>query len=61
MDLKIEIPQIDDWKKVNELARQVQEIHVQWRPDLFINVDNVITQEDFEIMVENKEIVVVKL
>lgn len=61
MELKIETPQIKDWKKVNELANQVQEIHVCWRPDLFLSVDNVISQEDFEKMVENKEIVVAKL
>lgn len=61
MELKIEIPQIEDWKRVNELAKQVQELHVQWRPDLFMSVDNVIIQKDFEIMVENKEIVVAKL
>jgi len=61
MELKIEIPQIEDWKKVNELARQVQEIHVRWRPDLFLSVENVITQEDFERFVEEKKIVVAKL
>ena len=51
MELKIEIPQIEDWKRVNELARQVQEIHVCWRPDLFLSVENVINQEDFERLV----------
>lgn len=61
MKLKIEIPQIEDWKRVNELARQVQEIHVQWRPDLFVSVENVISQEDFERFVEDKEIVVAKI
>ena len=61
MKLKIEIPQIEDWKRVNELARQVQEIHVSWRPDLFLSVENVISQEDFERFVEDKEIVVAKI
>jgi len=61
MELEIETPQKEDFKRVNELAKQVQEMHVQWRPDLFLSVDNVITQEDFAKMVENKEIVVAKL
>lgn len=61
MELKIEIPQIEDWKRVNELARQVQEIHVCWRSDLFLSVENVINQEDFERLVEDKEIVVAKV
>lgn len=60
MEVKIEIPQIEDWKHVNELAKQVQELHVQWRPDLFLSVENVIKQEDFEKLMENKEIVVAK-
>ena len=46
---------------MNKLARQVQELHVQWRPDLFLSVENVINQEDFERLVEEKEIVVAKL
>ena len=57
MELKIEIPQIGDFKKVNELAKQVQELHVQWRPDLFISVENVISPEDFERFVEEKQFV----
>lgn len=61
MELEIETPQKEDFKQVNELAKQVQKMHVQWRPDLFLSVDNVITQEDFAKMVENKEIVVAKL
>ena len=36
-------------------------VSVCWRQDLFLSVDNVISQEDFEKMVENKEIVVAKL
>ena len=61
MKVKIEVPQIEDFKKVNELARQVHELHVQWRPDLFLSVENVISEEDFKMLIENKEIVVSKV
>ena len=33
MQITIEIPQIEDFKKVNELAKQVHELHVNWRAE----------------------------
>ena len=42
MKMKIEIPQIKDYELVNKLAVQVHELHVGWRPDLFISVYEVI-------------------
>ena len=61
MEVKIETPQIKDWENVNELAKQVHKLHVHWRPDLFLDVENVISVEDFEKLVENEEIVIAKL
>lgn len=61
MQITIEIPQIEDFKKVNELAKQVHELHVNWRPDLFLSVDEVISKEDFEKMIQAKEIFVAKI
>ncbi len=57
----IEIPRIEDFNKVNELAKQVHELHVNWRPDLFLSVDEVISKEDFEKMIQAKEIFVAKI
>lgn len=57
----IEIPIIEDFNKVNELAKQVHELHVNWRPDLFFSVDEVISKEDFEKMIQAKEIFVAKI
>ena len=57
----IEIPRIEDFNKVNELAKQVHELHVKWRPDLFLSVDEVISKEDFEKMIQAKEIFVAKI
>ncbi len=61
MEIKIEIPKIEDLKKVNELAKQVHELHVNWRPDLFLSVDEVISKECFEEMIQVKEIFVAKI
>lgn len=61
MQITIEIPKIKDFKKVNKLAKQVHELHVNWRPDLFLSVDEVINKEDFEKMVQDKEIFVARV
>ncbi len=61
MEIIIEIPKIEDLKKVNKLAKQVHELHVNWRPDLFFSVDEVIIKEDFEEMIQAKEIFVAKI
>lgn len=61
MQITIEIPRIEDFDKVNKLAKQVHELHVNWRPDLFLNVDEVISKENFEEMIEAKEIFIAKI
>ena len=59
--MKIEIPQIKDYELVNKLAVQVHELHVDWRPDLFISVDEVISKEYFNELILNKQILVAKI
>lgn len=59
--MKIELPNVDDWEIINKLSIQVHELHVKWRPDLFNSVEQVITKEELEIMIDNKEIFVAKL
>lgn len=61
MELMIETPKSADFKKVNCLAKQVHELHVEWRPDLFLNVDEPIPKEEFENLIQNKEIFIAKL
>ena len=61
MQITIEIPRIEDFNKVNELAKQVHELHVNWRPDLFLSVDEVSSKECFEEMIQAKEIFVAKI
>lgn len=38
MDVIIELPKMDDLKRVNELAVQVHEMHVQWNQDLMLRI-----------------------
>ncbi len=60
MAILIEIPQIGDYEQVNNLAKQVHELHVKWRPDLFLNVDEVISRDSFKEMIQEKEIFIAK-
>jgi len=61
VDEIIECPKIEDWERVNELAKQVHKMHVTWRPDLFLDADEVIIKQDFERMLQDKEIFVAKV
>ena len=61
MKITIKIPQIEDFNRINELAKQVHELHVNWRPDLFLSVEEVISKENFEKMIQAKEIFVAKI
>ena len=61
MQITIEIPQIKDFNNVNKLAKQVHELHVNWRPDLFLSVDEVISKENFKEKIQTKEIYVAKI
>ncbi len=61
MNVAIEIPKVTNFKRVNELAKQVHELHVNWNPDLFLSVNEVISKECFEEMIQAKEIFVAKV
>lgn len=58
--MEIVVPKIVDFKRVNEIAKQVHELHVKWRPDLFVSVENVILEEEYKSLIENENIVVIK-
>lgn len=60
MDIVVEIPNIEDFKRVNELAVQVHEMHVIWNPDIFKSVEDVISKEYFENLIKNEEIYIAK-
>ena len=49
-----------DFAAVNRLARQVHELHVSWRPDIFRKTEFPISQEDFRDLVNRQEIYVLR-
>lgn len=57
----IEIPKSTDYIEINNLAKQVHKMHVKWRPDLFLDVDEVIKKSELEGKIQAKEILVAKV
>lgn len=60
MKVIIEIPKIEDFGRVNELAKQVHKLHVNWRPDLFLDAEEVISNEIFKEMIQEETILIAK-
>lgn len=58
--MKIELPKLSDHKRINELAIKLHEYHVEWRPDIFVHTDEVITKEELQEMIANEKIFVAK-
>lgn len=61
MNINIEIPKIEEQKRINELAKQVHKLHVNWRPDLFLDVEEVISNERLKGLLEGNNIYVAKI
>ena len=61
MNIVVEVPKMEDFKRINELALQVHEMHVTWNPDIFKSVKEVINKEYFENLIKNEEIYIAKV
>ena len=57
----IELATKHDRLEINRLARQVHEMHVQWRPDLFTMPEELFPEELYAEMVKNRELYVAKM
>ena len=56
----IEIPKIEHFIEINNIARQVHDIHVKWNSDLFLKVENPIEKERLEYLIKEQKIFVIK-
>jgi ribosomal protein S18 acetylase RimI-like enzyme len=56
--MNIKIPTINNFEKVTKIAKQVHDLHVNWRPDLFKPSDTPILKDEFAELVNNKSIYV---
>ena len=50
-----------DRTAVNEIARQVHALHVEWRPDLYCMVEELYPQERFDEVVARRQLYVAKI
>lgn len=57
----LELATISDHTAVNDLARQVHELHVAWRPDIFTMSDELYTPERLEDCIRHRQLYVAKL
>ena len=57
----LELATLKNRDDVNRLARQVHEMHVQWRPDLYQMPEELFPEELYAEMVKNRELYVAKL
>ena len=57
----LELATKHDRSAVNGLARQVHEMHVSWRPDLFTMPEELFPEELYAEMVKNRELYVAKM
>ena len=57
----LELATVKDRDEVNRLARQVHEMHVQWRPDLYTMPEELFPEERYSELLKNRELYVAKL
>jgi ribosomal protein S18 acetylase RimI-like enzyme len=53
MNIQIRPAKKTDYESVIKIMSQVQDMHVEWRPDIYKHNDNLIPQNVFEKIVEN--------
>lgn len=57
----IRFARAEDYRKVEEIMKQVQALHVQWRPDIYKAADPVWAEEDFLSEVNKETVIVAEL
>lgn len=57
----LELAQKSDREAVERLARQVHELHVQWRPDIYRMPEELFPQEQFAELIAARELYAAKL
>ena len=53
MNIQIRLARKNDYESVNRIMTQVQNIHVEWRPDIYKPNENLIPEDVFEKIIEN--------
>ena len=54
-NMQIRRMKLEDYKEVDRLMAQVHKIHVEGRPDLYVDVEHIYSMETFKKMVEDPD------
>ena len=60
-DIEIRNGCFEDYTAVEEIMKQVQSLHVGWRPDIYKHCDTVLTEEAFRKIVESGTLLVAEV
>lgn len=60
-EIEIIQPKIENWVEINNLAKQVHKLHVNWNSDMFLDVEQVIPIERLEKLLETESIYIARL
>lgn len=50
-----------DYEEVSRIYKQVHDLHVSWRPDLYKAVDSPLTSERFSALIEKESLIVAEI
>lgn len=53
MNIQIRLARKNDYESVNRIMSQVQDMHVEWRPDIYKPNENLISEDVFKKITEN--------
>lgn len=57
----LELATLSDQEAVNDLARQVHALHVQWRPDIYEMLDTLYSEERVQTAIRERTLYVAKI
>lgn len=61
MGITIRFAEEKDYNQVEKIMKQVQEMHTEWRPDIYKNVESLLPLDMYMDYVNNRELIVATL
>ena len=53
MEVIVRLPRLQDYERVSQIMDQVQQLHVEWRPDVYKPASPLITMDMFEAILKD--------
>ena len=54
MEVIVRLPRLQDYERVSKIMDQVQQLHVEWRPDVYKPASPLITMDMFEAILKDE-------